>query len=580
MPLASYPRQPSPTAIVAHALRNLVIMALPEGLLRAVLDRALGRGRASERCCSQIRRLSSACRSSVRLRDCHHRVLFIHMHGSNYLLTLEAVLQNRLRLEGIEPSYLTCSSLPWCNNRRFFGVPDHSEMCSDCNKRNGHHSHLVGSDLRSLAEYETTGIRGMAADATDHLSLSDCLGFVWNGIPLGELCEVSASRYLCREVRNINRESDLWYFRRFVESGIILADSLAHALDSLTPTVIVQNSGRFFWYAIADFIARQKGIGVVSYEGDGGFGKTWMFRAKVPVSSLEIGELWAPKNGGELTLEEERELDSLLQARRSGSMIKGFSDNKAFAFSHDLPPLINEIRGPVVAMFTNLTFDSQVAGRHTIFNGVIDWIVYTIGRAKACPVTFVLRIHPAEAQEHEGEYSRERVLDELRDRDIEVPSNVIIIPPAERVNSYALAERAALSVVYTSTIGLELLLAGHQVIVCGRAHYAGKGFGITPITKEEYLWYLVRVNDRMIPSEKEVRLARSYGHAFWFRATRPLRAFTTRGRFQVAELLLDAPSRIARGANREVDAAIDLILSESGSCCGRLRSAAAGGESE
>jgi len=512
----------------------------------------------------QLRKLANECKSKLNKSTFEpRRVLFIHMHGSDYLLTFEGILVNRLRLEGVEPSYLTCSALPLCNNRRYFTVPDYPAICMNCNQHNRDHAEIIGCELKFLGEYERNGIRTLAQHATTELSLEQCLEFVWDGVPLGTLCAVSVSRYLCRDARNIDRPSDLWYFRRFLESGVILVDSLKTALMQLKPNVIIQNSGRFFWYAIADFIARERNIKVVSYEGDGGFGRTWMFREKVPASSLDISELWLAGCAPQLSDIQNQNLDHLLQERRSGSMVKGFVSKSSFSFETNLPRSIESLKGSVIALFSNLTFDSQVSERHTIFKGVIDWLSFTIQNIENSTATYVIRVHPAEAQEHEGEYSRERVIDELRDRGIRIPRNVVIISPAERVNSYALAERAQLSVVYTSTIGLELIIGGNQVVVCGLAHYIDKGFGIIPNTKEEYLSKILDIKEKSIPSSEEIELARSYGYTFWFKGIKQIKAFSTNSRFHVGKLLMDRPSRIVRGADAALDELIDLVLNKS-----------------
>ncbi len=44
---------------------------------------------------------------------------------------------------------------------------------------------------------------------------------------------------------------------------------------------------------------------------------------------------------------------------------------------------------------------------------LLDWLTYTIRNVAGSSAYFVLLVHPAETQEHEGDYSRERVLEEL-----------------------------------------------------------------------------------------------------------------------------------------------------------------------
>ncbi len=69
---------------------------------------------------------------------------------------------------------------------------------------------------------------------------------------------------------------------------------------------------------------------------------------------------------------------------------------------------------PIVSMFTNLSWDSAVAGRRTIFASMLDWARETVRFAAGKDFTLVIRVHPSETLIHEGNRTREHVIDDLK----------------------------------------------------------------------------------------------------------------------------------------------------------------------
>ena len=66
------------------------------------------------------------------------------------------------------------------------------------------------------------------------------------------------------------------------------------------------------------------------------------------------------------------------------------------------------------------------------------------------------------------------------------PPNVRVVAADDPQSSYPLMEAADLGLVFSSTTGVELALAGTPVVVAGQSHYRDKGFTLDVSTPEEF----------------------------------------------------------------------------------------------
>jgi len=120
-------------------------------------------------------------------------------------------------------------------------------------------------------------------------------------------------------------------------------------------------------------------------------------------------------------------------------------------------------------------------------------------------------------------------------------------------------EAGDVGLVYTSTTGLEMALAGRPVIVAGRTHYRGKGFTLDVSSPDELLSALDAVLEGPAPTAPDVELARRYAHFFFFRA--PIRApGVTEPLPGLARLSVRDLGDLRAGANEELDRICDGIL--------------------
>ena len=131
--------------------------------------------------------------------------------------------------------------------------------------------------------------------------------------------------------------------------------------------------------------------------------------------------------------------------------------------------------------------DSLTLGRQVFSDSMTEWIEKTVQYlASRADVQFLIRIHPGELVT-KGPSVAEVVLKALglsSERIAEMPEHIHLIPADAKVNTYDLVEIADLGLVYTTTVGMEMVMSGVPVIAVGNTHYRGKGFTLDPATWE------------------------------------------------------------------------------------------------
>ena len=485
-------------------------------------------------------------------------ILFAHMRGSTFLLSFETLLAHRLRFDGAMPTFLACEDLPQCNNRSIWHASS-PNICDSCLDHNTRFLKQMRLPFYKLSDFVNRKIYSQATELTEQLSIDACRQFAYRDIPIGELSEVSVARYLCHDAFEDNSEEALEAWRNYLAGAVVLVHAYEQIFERIQPDIVFMSNGRFFWYSIAHHFANRYGARVVSYESDGGFGKTWIFRDGTPVASLQFSDtLWSVWKDRPLTKSEEHTLDEYLLSRTRGTIFYPDPEEDARAMRDTLKLPDNQ---PLIVMFTNLSWDSQVVGRRTVFNSMLEWVRETIRFLASQNVTVVLRVHPAEQFSFEGDKTRERAMEDLNAHFDVLPDNLRVIPPDSQLSSYTLLDMADAVVVYTSTIGLEALIRGRSpVIVGGRAHYWDRGFGCCPETAEEYFQLLENVENLSPPSEEEVQFARRYAYLFWFRTVIPLQLFETKERFEFSRFNIQSLEDIRPGQNPYLDLIADGVL--------------------
>ncbi|MDC0309177.1 hypothetical protein OAL72_00330 [bacterium] len=147
-----------------------------------------------------------------------------------------------------------------------------------------------------------------------------------------------------------------------------------------------------------------------------------------------------------------------------------------------------------IFLFTNIYWDAGLSENADFYNGVVDWTFRTIellnGRDDVC---LYIKPHPGEL--FDSVSSLKGVGQMVNEKYPVLPSNIKLIRPEWKVNTYSLFKYIDLGVIYTGTLGLEMLLSGIPVVSTGLTSHYNLGFAAEPKTEEEYLKLLIGQKD-------------------------------------------------------------------------------------
>ncbi len=339
-------------------------------------------------------------------------------------------------------------------------------------------------------------------------------------IPLGPLV-LPALRWRLRLHHLQDDEDTRALFREFIRSAWNVAQAFSALLNQANPQAVLVFNGQFYPEATAAWLARQRGIRVVTHEvglqpltGYFTTGEATAYPIHIPADF-------------ELNAEQNARLDAYLQNRFQGNFsmagirfwpeMKGLDADlldKLAAFDHLVP------------VFTNVIFDTSQPHANTLYPDMFTWLDAVLTTAKRHPNTlFVIRAHPDESRP--GKAARESVADWVAKTRADALPNIVFVPSAQFISSYALIQRARFVMIYNSTIGLEASIMGAAVLSAGRARFTQYPTVFYPDSRAEYEatleTFLTAKEVRALPEHRQQ--ARRFLYYQLFRTSLPFDAF-------------------------------------------------------
>lgn len=472
------------------------------------------------------------------------RVLIVSPRDWAAHVQYESVIGHALRLRGADVHFLTCGGeLEICDRSNTYEAPP--MPCTSCSRYTTTSLEAHGFALHKIRDGWTEHTSSWPE--LDALPMSALGSVVDDGLSLGEIVDIPLRWFLC--AANV-AEDPLGGVtaRAFLRSARRIAAGITRALDTVQPETMLLLNGLFLFEGIAWALAKQRGIDVVTYER--AFRKeTLVFSRDVPAGFYDFGGDWDPERP--LTAAEAEELDAYLARRRGGA---AFDQYWRFQEHEE-----NGRGGRLVVLFTNLTWDTAVIGRDDGFEDIRTWLDFVVAQFMVRPEDrLVIRIHPSEVR-LPGKRTRDALGDHLARSFPDLPSNIEIVGPNDLRNSYGLMDACDVGLVYSSTAGLELALAGKPVIVGAQVHYRGKGFTIDVSSREDLARAVQECLEGTTPAV-DVERARRYAHFFFFRA--PIAAPGVKEPLPgLARLTIGDLADLAPGMNRDLDRLCAGILS-------------------
>lgn len=443
--------------------------------------------------------------TGVGLPPVSRSVLIISPRDWAVHVQFEAMIAHALRFHGVAVDVVTClGGLPICDRVNTYEGPP--SPCRTCGSYSRHAWRAHGFPIHDVAAGTEDEPRGL-----DESSLDELEGLVVDGVPVGAVARRTARWFLCSSALDTDPLAPPT-IRALTKVAGRLARSTTTLFDQIRPDAVFMLNGKFLFESIAASIAEQRGIRVISYERGQVHGS--LFIADGPnAPDYDVSDLWGDASQRSLDLEQEQRLDAYLDSRRAGTI--------SYV---DLWPETNrdvERARPHVVVFTNVTWDTAAHGANSAFESMATWLDAVLRVAASYPaIDFRIRIHPAEIR-IERWRTREPAADLIARSTVPRPPNVEVIGPEDPLSSYDLIDNAVAGLVYTSTAGLELALAGVPTVTAGGPHYAGKGFTVDASRAADFAGAVDRALSDPREEVVDVELARRYANLFFFDAPVP-----------------------------------------------------------
>jgi hypothetical protein len=391
-----------------------------------------------------------------------------------------------LKLQGVPVVHYTCNA---GMSRCVLGTDRENLQadppCVECTRHSKRTQVLQNSHWFSYTQDDSL------AAALQGLDIEALSMFAYQDVPLGELV-LPSLRWILRRHHLPDDEPYRVVYREYILSAWSVLVEFAKLLDHTNPRAVVVFNGMFYPEATVGWLARQRGIRVITHEvGLQPFsafftdGKATAYPIHIPASF-------------KLSPSQNSLLDSYLEQRFRGAFT--MAGIRFWAEMRDLDPaLLSKTAAfkQIVPVFTNVVFDTSQVHANSVFPHMFAWLDRILKIAKHHQDTlFIIRAHPDEMRE--GKQSQESVQDWANHNQVSSQPNILFIGPNEYFSSYEMIGRAKFVMVYNSTIGLEATLMGKPVLCGGKARYTQYPIVFFPQTVHEF----ERKAQEMLTSDK------------------------------------------------------------------------------
>ncbi len=322
------------------------------------------------------------------------------------------------------------------------------------------------------------------------------------------------------QVEDFSEEDPLYKMR--INANEYFARMVYNWLLENKPDYVIVPNGTIQEMGVLYRIAKWLQIPVTTYEFGEQRKRIWIAQNR-EVMRQETDDLWEARKNLPLDDEAFEKMRNMLSARQRADLWGNFTRRWQGTEKVGSEKIRSELRlddRPIVFLATNVLGDSLTLGRQTFSKNMAEWIERTVQYfAERKDAQLIIRVHPGETLTH-----GQSMVDVVTRLMPMLPSHIHLIKPTDKVNSYDLVDIATVGLVYTTTMGLEMPMAGVPVIVSGQTHYRGRGFTMDPESWVSYYRMIGSILDNpasAVLTEDQVKLAWQYAYAFFFEYARP-----------------------------------------------------------
>jgi hypothetical protein len=447
--------------------------------------------------------------------------------------TLESLLAVALTLRGAEVHILLCDeALPACQECVISNYPDQEQQehlvkfgpsrshCHDCFAHAFAMYRSLGLQVHTYSDYLIEADKIAAQHLSASLPLADIPAFQTDGLAVGEHAFAGALRFFARGSLDEEHFAEP-ILRRYLQAAILTTSITRRILQKYDFISAVFHHGIYVPQGLIGEVARHTEVNIVNwsvaykkkcfiFSHDDTYHHTLMTE---PVS------LWEHISWNQ---ELETQLMDYLKSRWHGTNDWiWFHERPQFDLTEIAKELSVDFSKPCVGLLTNVFWDAQLHYPANAFPNMLEWIWQTIDYFSNRPdLQLLIRVHPAEIR---GTIpSRQLVVDEIKKKFPELPSNVFIIPPDCNISTYSVMLQCNAVIIYGTKTGVELSSMGIPIIVAGEAWIRNKGITRDAASQQEYFAMLDELPLSTGLDETTLTRARQYAYHFFFRRMIPL----------------------------------------------------------
>jgi hypothetical protein len=424
-----------------------------------------------------------------------------------------------VRLTGVRVVHFICwAGMSRCVLGTDQDAPEQAMPCKMCTRQSK--VNTTGAEVRIFTYQQDDEL----AAVLQSLSLNELLCYeqplsdISGSLPLGKLV-LPSLRWRLRLQTLTDDQATRFICREFMLSTWNVARKFSVFLENVKPQAAVLFNGMHFPEATAAWLCRQRGVRVITHESGFQPFSGYFVEGDVTTYPITIPDV-------DLTPEQNARLDADLQKRLQGDF--SMAGIQFWNGMRNLPEELVQKAArfkQVVAVFTNVIFDTTQLHANVIFTDMFAWLDTLLGVFKAYPETlFVLRAHPDEARP--GKFSRESVAMWFEQKAASL-QNAVFIPPQERISSYELVRLSKFVLTYNSQIGLEAMLMGVPALGAAGAPFVDYGTVYFEHDREAFLRRLefFLTATRLEVPEEAVKHARRFMYYRYYRFSLPFGEF-------------------------------------------------------
>lgn len=415
------------------------------------------------------------------------RILVPLIETSHHLIYTILLLAKALQIRGAKIKLLVCDgSLTACESRNCENK--NSNVCLGCKLHIKRLIPCYGMETLSLGDYISPKRIKEFEKKAEELSRDYPDKYIFHGMDIIPEVNNSIRRYYFGWKAASSEELRQIRFK-WLRTALICSEVCKAIDDEFHPEKIMSIVYKYQWFPFKHYYENTKvdrlliGFSDFSYN----------------LLAINKHDLWTDKSrfkkfiedrGENKTLDsnEKKKLMEFIQQRRQGESqmfldLKIFDENnnKTQEFLKRINP-----RKKNIFLFTSNPWDMMIDCSN-LFPNYSDMVFTTIELLKGrSDYHLYIKIHPVDIK------MGRTVADSIKERYPQLPENVTLIRPEEKIKPYDLFPYIDKGIVLSGTLGIEMLLDRIPVITLGDAPYSDLGFTYEPKNLEEFKEFLFR----------------------------------------------------------------------------------------